>query len=229
MNLLYYGLACDEAYLDERLKKTQAPYIIAQQMFEVAMLEQLQKDSEIDLMSNYIPQQPSFPKSKCLFVPARKRVIKDSIPIRYLSCLNFPLVKFIWLFFSSFFRTLNFGLRTRDKHSRVILSSVNYFPVALGNYWASKIVRIPRVCIFTDSTEFTAQEERISRMPFLKRKLVKSYLNMMRRMEERYDGYILFSKHMNDVINRKDKPFIVMEGIFNPQGLDFTKRKKRCV
>ena len=70
MNLLYYGLACDEAYLDERLKKTQAPYIIAQQMFEVAMLEQLQKDSEIDLMSNYIPQQPSFPKSK--YLPFRR-------------------------------------------------------------------------------------------------------------------------------------------------------------
>lgn len=226
MKILYYGLSCDNKFLEERLKKDPSPYIVAQQTFEVAMIEEFEKYEDINLFCNYIPQEVSFPTSNLLYIYPKEEKLTEKSKVKYLSCLNLPFLKLIWLFFSTLFRTLKFAVQKRNITDKLLLSSVNYLPVSYANHIICKIFKIKNVCIFTDSTAFLSLKDRISKMPLLKRKLMPLYLKLVNNSEKFYDGYILFSKYMNELINVNSKPYVVMEGMFNPTGLNLCPLKK---
>lgn len=230
MKILYYGLSCDQDFFEERLKRNPSPYIVAQQAFEVAMIEEFEKYNDIDFNCNYIPQESSSFHSKIFYIRARQRQLTKKTKVKYLSCLNLPIIKFIWLFFAALFRTLNFAICKRKDSNKLILSSVNYLPISYANRLICKMFKIKSVCIFTDSTAFLSLKERIANMSFIKRKIMPLHLYLVKKSEVFYSGYILFSKHMNELINVKHKPYVVMEGIYNPEGINLEPvEKKRAV
>lgn len=225
MDIIYYGLACDEEFLQERLKRDPSPYIVAQQAFETALLEQLQTYSDVTLNCHYIPQETS----QLRFISSHMAELPSGIKIRFLSCLNLPFIKFIWLFFATFFRTLHLVLTKRQKQT-ILLHAVNYFPVSLANYVVCKLFHLKNICIFTDSTAFLTLEDRISQMSPLKRKIMPLYIKAVKKLEACFSGYIFFAQPMDNVINVRRSPSIVMEGIFNPQGLNLEPvPKKRAI
>ena len=52
------------------------------------------------------------------------------------------------------------------------------------------------------------------------------YKKIISFLENHYDSYILFSEQMNEIVNKQQKPFCVMEGFFNPYGLDLSIEEK---
>ena len=226
MKVLYYGLACDKEYFEKNSKKTNAPYIVAQQMFEVAMIEQLEKDIDIELDCNYILQDKSFPNSENFYIKSSIKKLTEKTNVKYLSYLNLPGIKFISLFVSTFIRTFKWCIKNRRNKEKVILSSVNYLPVSYANMIVSKILGVKNTCIFTDTTSFIALKERINKMSFVKRKIMPIYIRLVSQTETNYDGYVFFSKYMDEAINLKNKPYCVMEGIFNSNKINYTELKK---
>ena len=57
--------------------------------------------------------------------------------------------------------------------------------------------------------------------------VIKPYLKLINKLQKSYDLYILFSKQMNNIVNPNNKPFLVMEGIYNPEGLNLKKVEKK--
>lgn len=226
MEVLYYGLACDEEYFERNSKKSNSPYIVAQQMFEVAMLEELEKNKDINLSCNYILQDSSFPKSENLYIKSIVRKITDKVSTRYISYLNLPGIKFISLFISTFIRTFKWCVKYRDNKEKVILSAVNYLPVSYANMIVSKMLNVKNTCIFTDTTSFISLKERVNKMSFIKRIVMPIYMKLVNTTEVNYDGYIFFSKYMNEIINEKNRDYCVMEGIFNSNNINFDEVKK---
>lgn len=70
--------------------------------------------------------------------------------------------------------------------------------------WCSKKFNIPKVAIVTDVPEIMAK----GRMSIWGKHCAKLMKN--------YDGYILLTKAMNNIVNPKEKPFIIMEGLCDP-------------
>lgn len=226
MEILYYGLACDEEHFERNSRKSNSPYIVAQQMFEVAMLEELEKNKDINLNCNYILQDSSFPKSEKVYIKSRVKKITDKINTRYISYLNLPGIKFISLFIATFIRTFKWCIKYSNNEEKVILSAVNYLPVSYANMIVSKMFDVKNTCIFTDTTSFISLKERINKMSFIKRMIMPIYIKLVNITEVNYDGYIFFSKYMNAIINEKNRDYCVMEGIFNSNNINFDEVKK---
>lgn len=226
MEILYYGLACDNEYFEKNSKKANSPYIVAQQMFEIAMIEQLENNKDLNLNCNYILQDKSFPNSENLYVKSSIKKLTEKTSVKYVSYLNLPMIKFISLFISTFIRTFNWCMKNRGNKEKAILSAVNYLPVSYANMLVSKIFGVKNTCIFTDTTSFISLKERINKMSLIKRKILPIYIKLVTQTEISYDGYVFFSKYMNETVNLKKKPYCVMEGIFNSNNINYTELKK---
>ena len=89
-----------------------------------------------------------------------------------------------------------------------------------------KILGVKKVIAFTDLSLYTYSDEKIGKMPLYKKVLIKPYVRVVNKLQKSYDLYILFSEPMKDVVNKAGKPYLVMEGIHNPDGIVFEKQKK---
>lgn len=129
---------------------------------------------------------------------------ENGVDIHYAFFLNLPVLRHVCLFFASFFRTLGWGMKER-KNKTVICDVLN-ISVCMGALWASKIVGIKCVGMMTDMPGLMVGGQQKK----LKNKIVssvnKSYL-------AGFSHYVFLTEQMNQVINRHNRPYIVMEGL----------------
>lgn len=219
MKCLMYGLSCDEEQFNAFISKNKSPYSVAHYLFETEMIKEMEK--EYDIHHNYIFQENNKNLKECK-IKSHNKQITEKTKTQYLGFINLPVLKYVTLFITSFFRTLFFGLK--NKNDFFVLSTINYFPVAIGTQLATKILRVPNVVIFTDCSVGYAYDNNNGNS--LKRQLKKLYKKTISSIEQKYDAYIFFSKPMNTLINKNNRPYIVMEGFFNTNNLDLKDEKK---
>ncbi len=122
--------------------------------------------------------------------------------ISYVPTINLPLVKNVVDFLYTFFKVL-FWTTSKNNKKYVIVDVLKLSPV-VGAFLACKIRRIHIVTIVTDMPGIDVFQDTIKRK--IKTFLIKSFLI-------NFDGYILISKFMNSIVNPKQKPSMVMEGL----------------
>ena len=219
MKCLMFGLACDEEQFDKYIKATPNPYSVAHYLFEFKLIEELEKSFTIE--HNYILQKKNR-QLKNSFIKASKRNITKKTHTKYLSFLNLPIINFLTIFFSTFFRIVMTALKSKEEFW--VLSTINYFPVALGTICATKLMKRKNVIIFTDCSVGYAYDK--VEENFIKKQIKRVYKGIISTLEQNYDGYILFSPAMNELVNKKNKPWCVMEGFFNQNGIDLNRVKR---
>ncbi|MCK2156176.1 glycosyltransferase [Exiguobacterium sp. 17-1] len=208
MKILYFGQICDSELLEKK-KTEKNPFFIAQFMYEEALLKELiKKTKNIEINSIYQCNYYS-KKEKFIF----KRKIKDNI--KYLNFVNLPFLKELNFFLHAFFRVLVWNVKNYNEKEKIILSSCHYAPVSLAVVISKKIMKLNSIMTFTDISSFTYSPTRIKKMKLYKRILMNPYLKLVNKLQNSHDGYILFSRQMNEVLNVKNNPFIVIEGIYN--------------
>lgn len=114
------------------------------------------------------------------------------------------------------------NLKIKEK---TILTPFNYTPLSLGIYLAAKLMGIKRLNVFTDLSSDIINQKRQKDMIWVKKCLLPFYLKLINFVEKNYDMYILFTEEMNKKVNPKNKPYLVLEGIYNNQ-LDLKHLKK---
>ncbi|MFD2880326.1 hypothetical protein ACFTAO_37305 [Paenibacillus rhizoplanae] len=125
-----------------------------------------------------------------------------------------------------FLKTLFWGIKTGEKKKKVILTAFNYTPLSVGIFLAAKLFSINRINIFTDLSSDIINDQRQKDMIWFKRLILPIYLNLVEKVESSYDMYILFTEAMNSRVNPNNKPYLIIEGIYNSQ-LDMKYKKKR--
>lgn len=212
MNCIMFGLACDQEQFNKYIAEYGNPYSIAHFLFEKKLVEEIEKNFYVE--HNYIFQS----NNRSLRRAKIKQLIKPLSPktkTTYLNYINLPIIKFFSLFFSTIIRILRYHKKYNGDY--FILSTINYFPIAAATTFLSRILGYKNLIIFTDCSEGYAYDKRSNSF---KDHLLNFYKKLVHSIEEKYDGYILFSEPMNELVNKKNKPFCVMEGFFNPDGLD---------
>lgn len=227
MKILYFGSVCDEEWFDTVSSKKSMPSQVAQYMFEKALVSGFSDIENIDMNIYYLYQEPYYPKGTYLRFKKRIKKLNNKYTVRYLSNINLPFVKEIFSFFQGLTLTMIWGLENRNNDQKIILTPFNYTPLSLGIYLASKVFRIKRVNIFTDLSSDILSLKRQKEMPWFKKFLLPYYIRLVDFIEHNYDGYVLFTEPMNQKVNPFNKPYLVLEGIFNNTlNLDQVKKEK---
>lgn len=215
MEILHFGLASDQETYKERISRNQAPYIVAQQTFETAMNLELLNHNEINLTWVYIPQELGYFTSKILFMKSKAVMVGEKTAIEHLPLVNLPIIKFIILFAFSTLKICKFIFNKKYKHDKLIVISVNYLPVSFAIHLCSTLFRIKTICLITDTTAFLTMKERSRNISILKKIMIPLYLKLISISEGLFDGFVLFSKHMAEIVNVKDKKYLIMEGMIS--------------
>jgi len=134
--------------------------------------------------------------SKKLFFKSEKET-QCGINYHYVPFVNHSLLRAVFVFFSTFFKILT--LRKRE-HTALICDALGV-SVAAAALLAAKIKRIKAVAIITDVPSHRPTGSKMSTSEKIDLYLMK-----------KFDAYLLLTRHMNDVVNPKGRPFVVLEG-----------------
>lgn len=210
MNLLYMGYFCNED-LFNRLVEAGSRGSHARQQLETKLLEGFAmklKPNEWEMIS-YLPYIESV--SKVAGIGENYR----GVNIRYLWCDKRKIFSLLSAFRKNISYIKEWARRTDDK---VVLTyatnPIHVIPLLL----LRKRYQFRIVTVCSEVTVFR-RKEKGSLISRISRK-VSSFL------DNSFDGYVLLSKYMNEVINKKNRPYVVMEGVAKkpPQFTDITKK-----
>ena len=118
----------------------------------------------------------------------------DGLTYQYLTVINIRLLKSIYFFISTFFLVLTKRLKSRH---HIVVDALN-ISSSMASLLAGKLTHQKVIAIVTDLPQMTPQLEK-------KAPLIEKFMRY-------YDGFVFLSEPMNHVINKKNKPFVVIEG-----------------
>lgn len=205
MKVLYISRAIPEDYLNE-INRNKNASVFPQQTFDFSFAKSLSTNYEVSAYS--LSPLKSFPKSKKIFITSKK-ILYENMIINIIPTINIKILKQIINSIIIFFITLKFIIINRNKDSIIIVG----FP-ALE-------MMIPII-----ATKIYKKQKRILVVPDLPDLLVnytsnqtKKRISCINRVNYKYiekmDGYVLLTKYMNEALNKKNRPYIVIEGLID--------------
>lgn len=129
---------------------------------------------------------------------------EDGVQYKYIPFLNISVLKHLCLFFYAFVYVLFWGCR--NKHEKAIVCDVLSISVCMGALLASKINRVRSVGVVTDIYGLMVGNAKSSLITKLACFLNNCYVSS-------FDRYVLLTSQMNERVNPKRKPHIVMEAL----------------
>ncbi|MBD1262681.1 glycosyltransferase [Maribacter polysiphoniae] len=128
-----------------------------------------------------------------------------NIRYNYIPMINIPFFKNIGVFLYTFFKVFFWSL-FRMGQQKVILCDVLNVSIATASLLASKLTFTKNITIVTDLPGLMVTNNNKSITNFFYSKIA-SY------MLYRFNGYIFLTKQMNPIVNPKNRPFMIMEGL----------------
>lgn len=207
-SILYYSCLVSDSLLSEIIRQCNGKNLPTQsiQKFHKLLTTGINKKMDVCCIS-------SIPFSNKNIDLTNINLIKDS-NFHYTSRYNKSnIIRQMLNFLMSFYYTLKVG---KKKKNIAIFDYLN-FSVSFGGYLACKILGIKTIIIITDFPDLMVNESVSKFVTRLKYKWVDSF-----------DGYILLSEHMNEIVNKNQKPYLIMEGLVDSEYLvnDITSKEK---
>jgi glycosyltransferase involved in cell wall biosynthesis len=223
MEILYFGSLCNEELFMKNEDK-EIPYFIAQYMYEKALCDELRTYDDINIEFTTIYQTEYFPKDKLFYIDKTQ---SHKNPYKCLDFINIPFLRELTYYLSATKKIIAWSIRHRKTKNKCIFTSVHFTPVSSAIVFISKLFGIKRIVTFTDLSLFTYSKERVNKMKFYKRILMGPYIRKTNHLQQSYNGYILFTKDMNPIVNPQNMPYRVVEGIFNNENLNMSVPEQR--
>jgi glycosyltransferase involved in cell wall biosynthesis len=127
-----------------------------------------------------------------------EKEINNNIHYSYLPLINFTIIKNIVAFINSFSYVL---FSCFNKKDYVIIGDVLNISVCAGALCAAKILRLHNVGIVTDIPSFLSKDSR------------KFSVKVNNNLIKSFDSYLFLTEDMNELINKENKPYLVIEGL----------------
>ncbi len=126
-----------------------------------------------------------------------KNDIENGVEYKYLPVINISRLKNLLCLISSFFITLHF---CKNRNCVVVCDVLN-ISVSLGATFAAKVLKRQSVGIVTDVPELmvTGHSEK--------------QVNLCHKVIRNCDKYVFLTEAMNERLNPKRKPYIIIEGV----------------
>ena len=206
MNILYASGVCSAKKFERLICQRIIRQLPQAQKYHRLLVEGIRKniDGDITVLSSY-PTNRSWTK-KLWFKKETER--QENILYTYLSFINYPVLRQISLFLSSFKNSFLFFAKHKDAYGICdMLTSSN----ASGMKIACKIFNKKCIAIVTDVPGLTSGARKKTLPKHIR--VIKDILEYHKSKKmHTYDGYILLSEEMNEIVNKREKPSITIEG-----------------
>lgn len=193
MNIVYVSSLIPPQMLDEVLAQKGGNYVVAPNKFHHTIVDGLICNGHKVVALSHLP----------IGVEYQGMVKEGKLVYYFIKYVNKPIAKHI---------QIARGVYKKIKHLKktgftpdVLICDILNVSVCLGALLAGKIFNIKTVGIVTDLLGISSHEEKnpIHRMAA---KISNTYI-------KDFDYYILLTQQMNEVVNPKKRPYIIMEGI----------------
>lgn len=209
--ILYISTLASESRVNEEYKRTGSNPGFAVQKFSRLLVKGLQANgAQVVAISN-----PPNVAIKKMYVSS-VRETEDGVQYRYVPYFNLPILKHLCLFIYTFFYIFFWGMKGRK--DKVIVCDVLAVSICMGALFASKINRVKSVAVVTDIYGLMVGNDSLSLIIRLAAKLNAWYSSS-------FNKYILLTEQMNDVVNPKGRPHIVMEALCDSSLVPETNEK----
>ena len=128
---------------------------------------------------------------------------ESDIEYNYIAFLNFPVIKHLFIFFRTFLYILFWG--GAKKNEKVIVCDVLKISGCMGAIAASFINGVKITGIVTD-----VFNQQVGSSLGIKSR-ISAFINSA--YISSFDYYVLLTEQMNELVNPRQRPFIVMEGL----------------
>ena len=205
MNIIYIAKCCSK----EKFSKLQESGInrdVPQaQKYHRLMIEGLSenRDDKVTVISA-IPTNRKW--SRKVFFSGECETI-GQVKYQYVPFVNLPILRQI----SLYFETKKALKKAEINNHTIFICDIWHFSMASAARKIGNSRHINTIGIFTDVPGHRSdayKDNRFSINSMIKALVEKRTINSM----SKYDGYLLLTKQMNDVVNLHDKPYLVLEG-----------------
>lgn len=223
MEILFLGVASTEDAINESNRKyyNNKGQVRPQQYFDFSLVEGLSKECSVTAISN--PPVATFPKSACLFYYRKPELISDSLRIKYIPLLNLPVIKTFMIVLYIIWIVSKFYVLNRNNNPVILLGYLTIY-IAVPALILAKLFRVKITVVVPDVPKYISSYS--NNLSSLRKKIAKFIIKLQSYIEYRFDGYIFLTKEMNKLINKKNRPFIVIEGMIRNEDFDFNKVEK---
>lgn len=199
MKLLYISALSSSRLINEVYKKSGKNPGFAVQKFSRLLAKGLSANGA-DLVALSNPPVPVGNK-RWVFLDSET---EEGVHYKYIPFLNVSILKHLCLFLYTFAYVLFWGCR--DRREKAIVCDVLSISVCMGALLASKINRVRSVGVVTDIYGLMVGNAKVSWIVKFATYLNQWYISS-------FDRYVLLTSQMNERVNPKGKPHIVMEAL----------------
>lgn len=208
LNIAYISSVCSEETYMKLQEKIVSPMQYSIQKFHNLIIKGIAKNEniKIDAISG-IPVDRKKIKKTIFY----KQITKlENIKYTHVGFINFPILKQVFINIGMTINLLKWNKKTKKNPNRIVICDAAYVTVTPVIVFLSKILRIKIVTIVADIHGYMSDKlQQRGKKSIIKELLTK----LCNYCWENYDGFILLTDQMNNIVNPNNKKYLVMEGI----------------
>lgn len=207
MNFLYLSTLCSEPKFKEIFNKSKVKPQQQAQKFHRLLSEGLTQYAK---SMYYLTRPPINKSTNKNIIPMGLEKVSENQMYHYLKVSNNPLTKHISLFFSGLFNTFkwNFKFKAED---RVVICDVLNLSISISALIVSKLYNVKSIAVITDLPNYMNYSKQTGSAAYcLYSRLYRGICNYFLK---RYNYYVILTEQMNEIVNPKSKPYVVIEGM----------------
>lgn len=227
MNILYVSNYIDERYFEYIFDNSKEKPIQSIQKFNKLFVSGLKNNVEVEKITILTNACVNRSISNKLFWKG-KNVVNNKVSFWYIPFLNIKIVKQFCIAVMSVFFALFWCIKNLNK--KCVLISDGYFPIiSTVSSIICKLFGIPVMTLYTDLPKCAASSLIDGKSLF--RKIIDFIVNIGDKINIMCsDMFILLTKEMNKIVNKKNKPYIIMEGLVDSNfSFERTEKKKKAI
>lgn len=223
MDILVVTNSCSQKKYDEIRKKRIKPAIDPQQKFFRLMISGLSEASKESVMVlSALPVSASTIEQKMFDYEADNS--EDGVVYRYLPFKNGKITRYVTLLLSAR-KYIKKWCKGKDAKNAFIIVDPLIPVIAMPARKAAQKAGIKVCAVVTDlPTLCTNMKE--CKEPLIKKMFLNIYQKIVNSDLKLYDAYIPLTESINDVVNKNDKPHVIVEGFADSKDAEISEIHK---
>lgn len=223
MNILFVSSACSENKYKDIFDSRNIKKLDPSQKFFKLIIDGMVQQNDINITClTELPVSRST-ISRRIF-KKEKEIVNERLTYVYMGFINGKILRYLTIYCSSFFNTLKWIIENRKKQKILICDSLKLMSTHPARILC-KFYGIPKCAFVTDiPTMTTSMKVKKSTL----RSVFEGWFELCAERDcKKYDGYILVADAINEKINLKNKPYIVIEGSVPKKGIEQKESMKK--
>lgn len=209
LKILYISSVCSQEVYEDIQKHSIKQTQFSIQKFHTAIINGMAKNKSVDeiqvLSGRPIGRKNT--KKICL-----KKIVskKDNISFLHIGFLNIKILKQIGITVGIIKNLIKWANKNKNINNKIIICDGAYVSVTPFVVFFAKKMHIKKIAIVADIYAYMSDKlQEQKRSSKLKRIIAK----VCNYCWKNYDGYVLLTEQMNNIVNPLNKQYVIMEGI----------------